>query len=196
MAEGGETNFRELLQRIETALYDAAEVDAAGFLQTLQRAKPLFLNLFRYKASAWDAPGGRLSPFGAVGRECFVPEAPSGSETSPMRSRAIPITIPNHAPPSGGMWAPPPPLSAAAGLVCGAGVPTCLLPACVQEPNAESRAAVQSGKPVLPSGQVVLDPEPDIREVRRTAAAAVCACLLPLWPARGQHLHGVVQLAW
>ncbi|KAI7838926.1 hypothetical protein COHA_007288, partial [Chlorella ohadii] len=81
MAEGGDTNFRELLQRIETALCDAAEVDAASFLQTLQRAKPSFLNLFRYK-----------------------------------------------------------------------------------EPNAESRAAVQSGKLVLPSGPVVLDPEPDIRE--------------------------------
>ncbi len=67
MAEGGDTNFRELLQRIETALCDAAEVDAASFLQTLQRAKPSFLNLFRYKASAWDASGGRLSPFGAVG---------------------------------------------------------------------------------------------------------------------------------
>lgn len=51
MAEGGDTNFRELLQRIETALCDAAEVDAASFLQTLQRAKPSFLNLFRYKAS-------------------------------------------------------------------------------------------------------------------------------------------------
>lgn len=179
MAEGGETNFRELLQRIETALYDAAEVDAAGFLQTLQRAKPLFLNLFRYKASAWDAPGGRLSPFGAVGRECFVPEAPSGLGASPMCSQAMPISIPNHAPPIGGTWAPPlpPPLSAAAGLVCGACVPTsaCFLP-CLQEPNAESRAAVQSGKPVLPSGQVVLDPEPDIREVGSTAAVAAVAC--------------------
>ena len=34
-----------------------------------------------------------------------------------------------------------------------------------QEPNAESRAAVQSGKPVTPAGLVVLDPEPDVREV-------------------------------
>ena len=34
-----------------------------------------------------------------------------------------------------------------------------------QEPNAESRAAVQGGKPVTPAGPVALDPEPDIREV-------------------------------
>ena len=78
MADGGDINFRELLQRIETALYDASEVDAAGFLQTLQRAKPLFLNLFRYKASGWDAPAGRLSPFGAVGRECAALGAAPG----------------------------------------------------------------------------------------------------------------------
>ena len=45
-----ETNFRDLLQQIETALYDAADVDSAAFLQALQRAKPAFLNLLRYKA--------------------------------------------------------------------------------------------------------------------------------------------------
>ncbi|KAL4853554.1 Nuclear pore complex protein NUP205 [Chlorella vulgaris] len=33
------------------------------------------------------------------------------------------------------------------------------------EPSAESRAAVQSGKPLTPGGLVVLDPEPDIREI-------------------------------
>lgn len=84
MADGGDINFRELLQRIETALYDASEVDAAGFLQTLQRAKPLFLNLFRYKASGWDAPAGRLSPFGAVGRECAALGAAPGLVAIPM----------------------------------------------------------------------------------------------------------------
>ncbi|KAL4457392.1 hypothetical protein ABPG75_012257 [Micractinium tetrahymenae] len=34
-----------------------------------------------------------------------------------------------------------------------------------KEPNAESRAAVQSGRPATPAGTVALDPEPDIREV-------------------------------
>ena len=46
-----ETNFRDLLQHIETVLYDAADVEPAAFLQTLQAAKPAFLNLLRYKAS-------------------------------------------------------------------------------------------------------------------------------------------------
>lgn len=35
----------------------------------------------------------------------------------------------------------------------------------LQEPNAESRAAVQSGNPLTPAGHVPLDPEPDVREV-------------------------------
>ncbi|KAL4441042.1 hypothetical protein ABPG77_010473 [Micractinium sp. CCAP 211/92] len=34
-----------------------------------------------------------------------------------------------------------------------------------KEPNAESRAAVQSGNPLTPAGHVPLDPEPDVREV-------------------------------
>jgi hypothetical protein len=51
MAE--ETNFRELLADIETALYDAGDVDATAFLQALQHAKPAFLNLLRYKASRY-----------------------------------------------------------------------------------------------------------------------------------------------
>jgi hypothetical protein len=46
-----DTNFRDLLQQIETVLYDAADVDSAAFVQALQRAKPAFLNLLRYKAS-------------------------------------------------------------------------------------------------------------------------------------------------
>lgn len=108
MAEGGDTNFRELLQRIETALCDAAEVDAASFLQTLQRAKPSFLNLFRYKARAWDASRGRLSPFGAVGQQCCLFEAASRPTASPMSSVPVLIAIGNEPPPLGGMWAPPP----------------------------------------------------------------------------------------
>lgn len=44
-----ETNFRDLLQQIETVLYDAADVEPAAFLEALQRAKPTFLNLLRYK---------------------------------------------------------------------------------------------------------------------------------------------------
>lgn len=47
-----ETNFRELLQAIETTLFDVQDVDPAAFLQALQRAKPAFLNLLRYKACA------------------------------------------------------------------------------------------------------------------------------------------------
>lgn len=35
----------------------------------------------------------------------------------------------------------------------------------LQEPNAESRAAVQSGNPLTPAGRIPLDPEPDVREV-------------------------------
>lgn len=65
MAE--ETNFRELLAAIETALYDAADVDAAAFLQALQRAKPAFLNLLRYKASV---VGGAGAVSGWVGGGC------------------------------------------------------------------------------------------------------------------------------
>lgn len=82
MAGEAEVNFRDLLQQVESALYAGEDVDCAAFLATLQRAKPAFLNLLRYK-----------------------------------------------------------------------------------EPNAESRAAVQSGKPVTPAGPVVLDQDPDVREV-------------------------------
>ena len=52
MADRQDTNFRDLLQQIETVLYDAADVDSAAFVQALQRAKPAFLNLLRYKARA------------------------------------------------------------------------------------------------------------------------------------------------
>ena len=38
--------------------------------------------------------------------------------------------------------------------------------ALVQEPSAESRAQVQSRKPLTPAGVVALDEEPDVREVR------------------------------
>lgn len=47
--ESQDVNFRDLLAQIETALYDSQEVDAAAFLQSLQRARPAFLNLLRYK---------------------------------------------------------------------------------------------------------------------------------------------------
>lgn len=52
MADEEATYFRDLLTLIEQTLYDApADVDCALFLQALQRAKPAFLNLLRYKAS-------------------------------------------------------------------------------------------------------------------------------------------------
>ena len=44
-------------------------------------------------------------------------------------------------------------------------LPPAALPPAPQGPSAESRAAVQSGKPATPAGVVVLDPEPDVREV-------------------------------
>lgn len=69
---------------------------------------------------------------------------------------------------------------AAAGLLwlCSLSSRSCnLLPAFPQAPNAESRAAVQGGKPLTPAGQVVLDPEPDVREVRQPALFAAAALL-------------------
>lgn len=49
MAE--EVNYRQLLQGIETTLYDGVDGDPAAFLGLLQAARPAFLNLLRYKAS-------------------------------------------------------------------------------------------------------------------------------------------------
>lgn len=52
-------SFRDLLQQIEAVLYADGEADPATFLQLLQRAKPHFLNLLRYKARAmgvWGVP--------------------------------------------------------------------------------------------------------------------------------------------
>lgn len=64
--EAQDVNFRDLLTQIETALYDAAEVDAAAFLLSLQRARPAFLNLLRYKASG-GVMGCRPGPQAACG---------------------------------------------------------------------------------------------------------------------------------
>lgn len=52
MDQDGSVNFRDLLETIERALYEAGhDVDSVAFLQALQRARPAFLNLLRYKVS-------------------------------------------------------------------------------------------------------------------------------------------------
>lgn len=155
MADGESTNFRDLLQLVEQALYsDTDDVDCAAFLQALQRAKPAFLNLLRYKVGGWrwwgrvwrspaeddrSAPLWRLaqppSPPTQLQQPPHVHRAMQPRGMSPQRRRR-----PYH---RRRCCCRPPP----------------------QEPNAESRAAVQGGKPLTPAGPVVLDPEPDIREV-------------------------------
>lgn len=46
----GAVSHRELLEFVETTLFEAGEeLDVAAFAATLQRAKPAFLNLLRYK---------------------------------------------------------------------------------------------------------------------------------------------------
>ncbi len=127
---------------------------------------------------------------GRSGQQCCLFETPSRPAASPMSSVIAPIAIGNEPPPLGGMWAPPP-----AAACCRSLLPPWLSRRCpaaesvhyLQEPNAESRAAVQSGKLVLPSGPVVLDPEPDIREVRGQPNRCFLQLVLPL-------LSGVAEL--
>ena len=42
-------NFRDLLQTVETALFESSDVDVVNLAQTLQQAKPSFVNILKYK---------------------------------------------------------------------------------------------------------------------------------------------------
>lgn len=128
-----DTNFRDLLQQIETVLYDAADVDSAAFVQALQRAKPAFLNLLRYKASAmavW-APPSPLQLGGAGGGDHFVGGA---SVPGTAAEQAGPAAAAFRMPLSRCSAAPPPPAHAAA---------ACPLPAGCRSPM-QSRAPLCS----------------------------------------------------
>jgi hypothetical protein len=146
---GEDTNFRELLQAVETALYDAADIDAAAFLLALQRAKPAFLNLLRYKASLLAQPNSFAAFVGARWRGMGLDES-VGSRGRRSGSRlAVGPLLPLRRLGRAGPAAAGMPAAAAPSLhQCSTGAATCCLSCRVVVVAAGAKPRVSSRRPV------------------------------------------------